>query len=151
MMASWAEFADAESELASRGERLLRYGVAYIATIARDGSPRVHPFTPLIGDGRLLAFFGKHTVKYSNLLRDARHSVHANLGKDDEEFLLIGRVVVADDWGTRILAAIEAKKIEMTSKNDVVFELMIDRAHWAIWEGLGTRDMRRTAKMWHGP
>ena len=148
-MVSWSEFADAEPELSARGERLLRYGIAYIATIARSGSPRVHPFTPLIGGGRLLAFFGKHTVKYNNLLRDPRLSVHANLGKDDEEFLLIGRSVVSDDWATRMQAAIEAKKIDMTSKNDIAFELMIDRAHWAIWDGLGTPDIRRSAKMWH--
>ena len=124
-MASWGEFAEAEPELAARGERLLRYGIAYIATTAKDGSPRVHPFTPLIGGGRLLALFGKHTVKYNNLLRDPRHSIHANLGKDDEEFLLIGRAVVSDDWGTRMEAAIEAKKIDMTSQNDVAFELTI--------------------------
>ena len=148
-MASWGEFAEAEPDLAARGERLLRFGIAYIATTAKDGSPRVHPFTPLIGGGRLLALFGTHTVKYSNLLRDPRLSVHANLGKDDEEFLLIGSAAVSDDWATRMQAAIEAKKINMTSQNDVAFELTFDRVHWAIWEGLGTPDIRRRAKMWH--
>ena len=148
-MAGWGEFAEAEPDLAARGERLLRVGIAYIATTAKDGSPRVHPFTPLIGGGRLLALFGTHTVKYSNLLRDPRLSVHAILGKDDEEFLLIGSAAVSDDWATRMQAAIEAKKINMTSKNDVAFELTFDRVHWAIWEGLGTPDIRRKAKMWH--
>jgi len=69
-------------------------GVAYIGTTANDGSPRVHPFTPLIGGGRLLAFIGEHTVKYGNLLRDPRYTIHAMLGKDDEEFMIIGRAVV---------------------------------------------------------
>ena len=111
----------------------------------------MHPFTPLIGDGRLLAFVGKHTAKYRNLLREPRCAIHAMLGKDDEEFMLIGRAVVSDDWATRMQAAIEARKINMTSKNDVAFEFMIERVHWAIWEGLGTPDIRRRAERWEAP
>ena len=126
-------------------------GVAYIATTAKDGSARVHPFTPLIGGGRLLAFIGKHTVKYGNLRRDSRCAIHAVLGKDDEEFMIIGRAVVSNDWATRMQAAIEARKINMTSKNDVTFEFMIERVHWAIWEGLGTPDIRRRAERWEAP
>jgi hypothetical protein len=109
----------------------------------------VHPFTPLIGGGRLLTLIGRHTVKYHNLLRDPRHCVHAFLGESDEEFLLIGRAVVSDDWATRIQAAIEARKINMTSQNDVAFELSVERVHWAVWEGLGTPDIRRRARRWH--
>jgi len=126
-------------------------GVAYIATTATDGSPRVHPFTPLIGGGRLLAFIGKHTVKYGNLRRDPRYAIHAMLGKDDEEFLLIGRAVFSDDWATSMQAAIEARKVNMTSRDHIPFEFMIERVHWAIWEGLGTPDIRRRAERWQAP
>jgi hypothetical protein len=146
--ASWGDFAEAEPEMAARGAALLGVGVAYMATTAADGSPRVHPFTPLIAGARLLTFIGKHTVKYHNLLRNPRHAVHAFLGESDEEFLIIGRAIVSDDWATRMSAAVEARKINMTSKNDVVFELMVDRAHWAVWDGLGTPDIRRRAKRW---
>lgn len=150
-MASWQQFADARPDLAERGARLLGVGVAYIATTAKDGSARVHPFTPLIGGGRLLAFIGKHTVKYGNLRRDPRYAVHAMLGKEDEEFLIIGRAVVSDDWATRMQAAIEARKINMTSANDVAFEFMIERVHWAVWDGLGTPDIRRRSERWEAP
>ena len=125
--------------------------MAYIATTAKDGSPRVHPFTPLIGGGRLLAFIGKHTVKYSNLLRDPRCAIHAMLGKDDEEFLIIGRAVVSDDWATSMQAAVEARKINMTSRDHVPFEFMIEHVHWAIWEGLGTPDIGRRSERWEAP
>jgi hypothetical protein len=148
VVATWGEFADASPDLAGRGARLLGIGVAYIATSAKDDSPRVHPCTPLIGAGRLLAFIGKHTVKYDNLCRDSRYAIHAMLGKDDEEFMIIGRVVVSDDWATSMLAAVEARKINMTSRNHVPFEFMIERVHWAIWEGLGTPDIRRRAERW---
>ena len=147
-MAMWAEFADAAPGLAERGARRLGVGVAYIATTAKDGSPRVHPFTPLIGGGRLLAFIGKHTVKYGSLLRDPRCAIHGVLGEDDEEFMVIGRAVLSDDWATQMLAAVEARKINMTSSNHAAFEFMLERVHWAVWEGLGTPDIRRVAKAW---
>ena len=139
---------EAAPEMAARGVKRLAIGFAYIATVSKDGAPRVHPVTPLIGGGRLLAFLGKKTVKYANLCRDGRYAMHALLGKDDEEFLIIGRAVVADDWASRIQAAVEAKRIDMTSKDDVLFEFMIERAHWAVWEGLGTPDIRRIANRW---
>ena len=147
-MATWQEFADAAPEIAERGEKRLRFGVAYIGTTAKDGSPRVHPFTPLIGGGRLLALIATHTVKYANLLRDPRYAIHGWLGESDEEFAITGRAVVSDDWATCMQAAIEAKKINMTSKNDVAFEFAIDSAHWAIWDGLGTPNIRRRAERW---
>jgi hypothetical protein len=150
-IASWAKFADASPRLAERGAGLLGVGVAYIATTAQDKSARVHPFTPLIGGGRLLAFIARHTVKYGNLIRDPRYAIHAMLGKDDEEFMIIGRAVVSADWATSMLAAVEARKINMTSSNHVPFEFMIDRVHWAVWEGLGTPDIRRRAERWQAP
>jgi hypothetical protein len=134
--------------MAERGAKRLAVGVAYIATVAKDGGPRVHPFTPLIAGERLLFFAGKHTIKYRGLLRDPRFAVHAALGKDDEEFLVIGRAVESDDWASRIAAAAEAKKIGMISKDDVLFELFVERAHWAVWKGLGTPDIHRVADSW---
>ena len=147
-MAAWGVFAAAAPEMAGRGAALLDMGVAFIATTGRDGSPRLHPFAPLISEGRLLAFIGTHTVKYHNLRRDARYSIDAMLGKDDEEFVVTGRAVVSDDWASRMQAAAEARKIDMTSKNDVAFEFTIEFAHWAIWRGLGTPDLRREAEAW---
>jgi hypothetical protein len=144
----WSDFAKASPQLAEHGARLFGHGVAWIATAAKDGSPRVHPFTPLIGGGRLLAFIAKHTVKYGNLLRDPRCAIHAVLGTDDEEFMVIGRAVESDDWATAMQAAIEAKKINMTSRDHVTFEFMVERVHWAVWEGLGTPDIRRRAERW---
>jgi hypothetical protein len=36
----------------------------------------------------------------------------------------------------------------MTSRDHVPFEFMIERVHWAIWEGLGTPDIRRRSERW---
>ena len=147
-MATWAEFASAAPEMAERGAKRFGIGVAYVATTSGDGAPRVHPMTPLVAGGRLLAFVAVHTVKYRNLLRDSRYALHAVLGESDEEFLVTGRAVVADDWASRILAAEAAQRIGMTSHDDVLFEFHIERAHWAVWDGLGTPDISRGAKSW---
>jgi hypothetical protein len=146
--ATWGEFAAAEPDLAEHGAKLLGEGVAFIGTTAIDGSPRVAPFTPLICDDRLVALLGKQTVKYQCLLRDPRFSIHAVLGPSDEEFMILGQATASDDWATRIRAAIEARKINMTSKNDVAFEFRLHFAHWAIWHGLGTPNIHRESKSW---
>jgi hypothetical protein len=62
--------------------------------------------------------------------------------------MILGRAEISDDWATRIQAAVEARKINMTSKNDAAFEFSIDRVHWAIWEGLGTPSIRRLGRTW---
>ncbi|MEX0800403.1 MAG: pyridoxamine 5'-phosphate oxidase [Dehalococcoidia bacterium] len=155
-MATWGEFAAAAPEIAERGARRLGIGVALIGTVARDGAPRVHPVTPLIAGGRpdgrasarLFVFVAVHTAKYPNLRRDSRYALHAVPGKDDEEFLLIGRAVESNDWASQMLAASAAREIGMTSVDHVLFELLIERAHWAVWEGLGTPDIRRVAERW---
>ena len=55
-MATWGELAIEAPGLAAFGAERLGKGVAYIATVRRDGSPRVHPVTPIIGAGRLFVF-----------------------------------------------------------------------------------------------
>src|SRR5688572_9372748 len=50
----WQDFADASPELAAFGEARFRQGIAFLATIRRDGSPRMHPVSPDIIDGHLL-------------------------------------------------------------------------------------------------
>jgi hypothetical protein len=74
--------------------------------------------------------------------------MHAVLGEDDEEFMISGRAVVSDDPGSRALASAAAEAIGMTSKDDVVMEFLIEKAHWAIWEGLGTSEIRRRSQSW---
>lgn len=148
-MATWAEFAAAAPEIAAVGERLLgQHGLAYLATTGVDGRPYVHPVVPLIAGGRLFVFVALRTPKERNLRRDGRYSMHAVVGKEDEEFLISGRILMADDQASRTVAYKAAEAIGMTTKNDVLMEFLIERAHWAIWENLGTPDIRRVAKRW---
>jgi len=147
-MATWEQFARAAPELAERGAARFAVGVAYLATSGADGRPYLHPVTPLIAGGRLFVFVALGTPKERNLRRDGRYAMHAVLGNDDEEFLIMGRAVVSDDAGSRALAHAAADAIGMTTKNDVLMEFMVERAHWAVWEGLGTPDIRRISRRW---
>ena len=52
----WDEFATAAPELAAFGLKRLETKVAYLATLRRDGSPRVHPVSPFVADGHLFVY-----------------------------------------------------------------------------------------------
>ncbi len=147
-MASWAEFAAAAPEIAERGAKRFSVGVAYIATTGADGRPQLHPVTPLIADGRLLVFVALGTPKERSLRRDGRYAMHAILGKDDEEFRISGRAIITDDPDSRALAYKAAEAIGMTTKDDVLMEFMIARAHWAVWDGLGTPNISKRSQSW---
>ncbi|HEX9364912.1 MAG TPA: pyridoxamine 5'-phosphate oxidase family protein, partial [Candidatus Dormibacteraeota bacterium] len=76
-MASWAEFAAAEPEFASRVRKLMRSRKHLtMATLRRDGSPRI--------SGTEVQFTGEHmqigsmprAVKAMDLRRDARVAIH---------------------------------------------------------------------------
>jgi Pyridoxamine 5'-phosphate oxidase len=77
MELSWQEFAKAEPELATFGEARFRQGIAFLATIRQDGSPRVHPVMADLIEGHLLVFMEPTSPKVQDLLRDGRYSLHA--------------------------------------------------------------------------
>lgn len=78
-MAAWQEFEAAASELAAFGTRRLANQVAYLATSRADGSPRVHPISPLIGEGHLFVFMEPTSPKGYDLKRDPRYALHSSV------------------------------------------------------------------------
>lgn len=66
-------------ELAAFGNRALEEGVAFLATIRPDGSPRLHPVTPLITDGGLFVYMEPTSPKVSDLRRDPRYALHSDV------------------------------------------------------------------------
>lgn len=56
-MVTWKTFAAAEPALAETGRSLLfqfGVGLAFLATVRRDGAPRVHPVCPVLSNEELL-------------------------------------------------------------------------------------------------
>ena len=98
-MTSWQEFAQQAPELAAFGEARFGSGVAYLGTLRADGSPRVHPVTPIIGE-QLFLFMEPTSPKGKDLQRDGRYTLHcsvedSNGGKG--EFYVTGRATTTGD------------------------------------------------------
>ena len=113
-MPTWYEFAQASPDLAALGERMLRIGsdkpagslaggLAYLATIRKDGGPRIHPISPALIDGRLYAFILHPSPKQRDLLRDGRYALHSwpypmdEQHYNDDEFYLSGTAAWIDN------------------------------------------------------
>jgi hypothetical protein len=96
----WAVFASASPELSAQVRSLFeQYGRAfgYLATVRRDGGPRVHPVSPVLADGGLFCFV-LPSPKRRDLERDGRYALHAYPAEsaDDEAYLAGHAVPVAD-------------------------------------------------------
>ena len=135
-MASWGEFAKADPELAAFGaERFQSTEVAYLATVRRDGSPRVHPCTPIIGQQRLLLFMEPTSPKGHDLRRDGRYALHSTVNDasgQSGEFSASGRATPVDDPAIRALA-VQAANYEPADRY-VLFELNVERALSTVYE-----------------
>ena len=67
----WEEFRLSDPELAALGEeRFDRTGLVLIATLRKDGWPRISPVEPLITDGRLYLGMMWQSRKALDLLSD---------------------------------------------------------------------------------
>lgn len=129
-MASWKAFAEAAPELAAWGKaRFDRHRVAYLATARKDGSPRVHPVTPIISGERLFLFMEPTSPKGHDLRRDGRYALHSLVttsSGDDGEFIVTGRADFIDDPALR-QEAIDAASYSPADRY-VLFELGISSA-----------------------
>jgi hypothetical protein len=135
-MASWAEFATAEPELALYGWDLLReeQGYAYLATVTRTGEPRVHPVVPFIAAGRLVVSVDERSPKAADLRTQACYMLHATVGDNDTEFAVRGHAAEIDPL--RQPGTVEQQELNAVELQDghVLFELDIERVDAAIWD-----------------
>lgn len=137
-MASWSEFEAAMPAMAAAGQKLIyQYGpgLGYLATIRKDGAPRIHPFCPVISEGRLWALIAP-SPKRHDLLRDGRYAFHALSPEDrDDEFMLAGTAVPNTDAGQRerVVATTKEKGVTV-GDHDQLFELGIERALLAVYK-----------------
>lgn len=104
---SWREFKEGAPELASLGADLLNKKIAYLATTKKDGSPRVHPVRPFIGEGHFFLFIDRKSPKGRDLLRDGRFALHCSVFQTNgpsTEFLISGIASFKDDPEIREVA-----------------------------------------------
>lgn len=159
-MASWGDFASARPDMADVFLKIMDWiPIAYLATVRRDGSPRVHPIVPIIGGGRVFVAVPSWSPKRHDLRRDGRFALHALPGKwrpspkfdgqqaGDDEFYATGRATLVEDEATRALVA-ETAKHEIRS-DDWIFELGMDRVMTAYWENVGQPGTYAVREFWH--
>jgi hypothetical protein len=130
-MATWNAFAESAPELAELGLKLLnQYGAAFLATVRRDGSPRLHPVVPIVTEGKLFVFCGG--PKVHDLRRDGRYNLNALIDRDDTEFLVAGRAVYVNDDRTIRAAVARAAPykvpVDPADLTHLLFHFDIERA-----------------------
>jgi hypothetical protein len=107
-VASWAEFEKDRPDLATAGRALLYQfgvGLGFLATVRRDGGPRVHPMCPVIHGGGMYAFIVPGP-KQADLHRDGRYALHSFPCPDNEDaFYCTGRAEADEDAGLRQVLA----------------------------------------------
>lgn len=123
----WEVFQESAPEIASVGFELLNRKIAYLATIKRDGSPRLHPVTSFIGDGMLFIFTEPTSPKIGDLLGDKRYALHCSISNEGPliEFLVMGTAEVITDHDIRNRAFKIAKSPVVTA-NYVLFEYLVE-------------------------
>jgi hypothetical protein len=136
---SWKELMAGSPEMAEYGQKRFASEVAYLATVKKDGAPRVHPVTPIIGQGRLFLFMEPTSPKGHDLRRDGRYALHcsvADSGGGQGEFLIAGSAKLVEDARTRSIA-VEHASYDPADQY-ILFELGIDTAFSNEYDGEGT-------------
>ncbi len=153
-MVSWQGFAAAAPELAELGRGLLTQfgvGLGFLATVRRDGAPRLHPVCPVLSDERLFVLITPESPKRNDLLRDGRYALQTfpqpKAGSD--EFYIAGRARAVEDTPTRAAILRDAK--HMANAAEIPFELMLERVMHTRWEHVLTPQMRPVQQKWRAP
>jgi hypothetical protein len=104
-MITWMEFERCQPALAAVGRAQFyqhNIGLGFLATVRRDGGPRVHPVCPVISTA------GLHVLvlpgpKLGDLRRDGRYSLHSEMfppPHEDDGFAVSGRARQEPDHAT---------------------------------------------------
>lgn len=139
-MTSWNEFEASAPEIAAAGRSLLYQfgpGRAFLATVRKDGAPRLHPICPTVVEGSLYALILPTSPKFGDLKRDGRYALHTFAPVEvDDEFLVMGRARFIDDAALASRVRDDQKARGMTSTGDeVLFTFDIERVMYAKYLG----------------
>jgi hypothetical protein len=153
-MVTWTDFAAAAPETADAGRSLLfqfTVGLAFLATVRRDGAPRLHPVCPVLSGERLYVLITAASPRRADLLRDGRYALQAfpQPKPGSDEFYLAGRAALVEDPAARAAVLRDAR--HMADPSETVFELLIERAMHTRWENALTPRMRPVHRKWRAP
>ena len=130
----WKILEEQQPELAAFGCERLNGKVAYLATIRKDGSPRLHPMTPIIGRGHFFVFMEPTSPKGHDLQRDGRFAIHCAVSDNSGssgEFIVTGHAHLIDNPELRALAVSLASYAP--ADRYILFEFDIESAASTIY------------------
>jgi hypothetical protein len=156
-MLTWGEFRAAQPDLAEAGRGLFYQfggvGLGFLATVRRDGGPRVHPMCPVITDDGLYAFIVPGP-KRNDLVRDGRYAMHGFPPAQNEDAIyLTGRAEVRSDGKLRETLARQFFEERSISEpppgfdEERLFEFLIESCQLTRTTGHGDYDPQHT--IWH--
>jgi hypothetical protein len=150
-MVTWKEFAAAEPDLADVGRSLLfqfKVGLAFLATVRKDGAPRLHPVCPVLSSGCLFVLIIPTSPKWHDLLRDGRYALQTfpQPKPGSDEFYIAGKAAGVDDPAVRATIFRDAK--HMADASEIAFELWIDHVMYTRWENVLTPQMCSVHHKW---
>ena len=150
-MVTWTEFAAVEPDLADVGRSLLfqfKVGLAFLATVRKDGAPRLHPVCPVLSSDRLFVLIIPTSPKRHDLLRDGRYALQTfpQPKPGSDEFYIAGKAVGVDDPAIRAAILRDAK--HMADASEIAFELWIDHVMYTRWENVLTPQMCSAHQKW---
>jgi hypothetical protein len=169
-VSAWSEFAAEAPELAGCAARLWPgivaldssgappvdspcFSISYLATLRRDGAPRLHPFCPILAGGRLFAAIPTSSPKGSDLRRDPRCAIHALPGPEDDELCIRAVAREVDDDATKSLVrdVVEGSRvggmIESVAR-DSLFEFDLEQVDTARWVAIGQPGTHAERQRW---
>ncbi len=125
-------------------------GLAFLATVRRDGRPRVHPMCPIITDDGLFAFIVP-SPKRDDLVRDGYYAMHCfPPAQNEDAFYITGRAIARDEVPLReSIARIFFDERKITERppafeEEALFEFLVDSCLLTRTTGHGDYNPRHT-------
>ncbi len=153
-MKSWKDFSLENLELSDLGKHLLLHtrqcvGLGFIATLRKDGAPRLHPVSLVFFDDHLYVFIPSKSPKCADLKRDGRYAVQAFPLPQNEcgaEFYISG---VAQRIVDPTIRRDIIRRTDMIVESDEqLFELFLDRAMYTTLVDQGTSNEHPSHLIW---
>jgi hypothetical protein len=169
-VATWRAFTDEAPELAEVAARLWPgitalhrdgvappgqacFAVSYLASVRRDGAPRLHPFCPILAGDGLFTAIPRRSPKGWDLRRDPRCVIHALPGPNDDELCIRANAHEVIDAASRsaVLDVVSLSgvggMVESVS-SDPIFEFDLEQVDVAWWLDIGQPGTHAVRRRW---